>query len=165
MGPDFLLSPILVTFTQQINRQTFKSKKTMATRSRIAIENQDGTVSSIYCHNDGYPSHNGCILNDHYPDREKVEKLIALGSISSLAPEVEPTGPHSFDRPQSGTVVAYHRDRGEDLHTRTDKSIDSFVTSDVEEYGYIMTKEGSWLFIDGHTSEGRAAIPLENAVA
>jgi hypothetical protein len=26
----------------------------MATRSRIAIENQDGTVTSIYCHFDGY---------------------------------------------------------------------------------------------------------------
>jgi hypothetical protein len=26
----------------------------MATRSRIAIENQDGTVQSIYCHFDGY---------------------------------------------------------------------------------------------------------------
>jgi hypothetical protein len=26
----------------------------MATRSNIAIENQDRTVSSIYCHFDGY---------------------------------------------------------------------------------------------------------------
>jgi hypothetical protein len=138
----------------------------MATRSRIAIENQDGTVSSIYCHNDGYPSHNGIILNDHYPDRSTVEKLISLGDISSLSPEVEPTGPHSFDRPQSGTVVAYHRDRGEDLRIRRDHSIDAFAKSDVEEYGYIMTKEGSWLFIDGHKSgDERMPIPLERALS
>ena len=61
----------------------------MATRSRIAIENQDGTVLSIYCHWDGYPSHHGPILLENYTTQEKVESLIALGSISSLAPETE----------------------------------------------------------------------------
>ena len=138
----------------------------MATRSRIAIENQDGTVSSIYCHNDGYPSHNGIILNDHYPDRSTVEKLISLGDISSLSPEVEPTGPHSFDCREEDVVVAYHRDRGEDLRIRHDHSIDAFAKSDVEEYGYIMTKEGSWFFIDGHKSgEERTPIPLESALS
>jgi len=34
----------------------------MATRSRIAIENQDGTVTSIYCHFDGYLSGVGKLL-------------------------------------------------------------------------------------------------------
>ena len=38
----------------------------MATRSRIAIEKQDGTVDSIYCHWDVYLSHNGKILFNHY---------------------------------------------------------------------------------------------------
>ena len=51
----------------------------MATRSRIAIENQDGTVKSIYCHWDGYISHNGKISFENY-DREKLEKLIFLVS-------------------------------------------------------------------------------------
>lgn len=38
----------------------------MATRSRIGIENQDGTVTSVYCHWDGYPENNGriCIMKN-----------------------------------------------------------------------------------------------------
>ena len=69
----------------------------MATRSRIAIENEDGTVDSIYCHWDGYPSHNGKILKEHYSDRAKLKQLIELGSISSLGSKIEPTGEHTFD--------------------------------------------------------------------
>ena len=81
----------------------------MATRSKIAIEDQDGTVRSIYCHWDGYPSHHGPILLEHYTTQEKVESLIALGSISSLAPETEiPEGvAHNFENATEGIVVAY----------------------------------------------------------
>jgi hypothetical protein len=56
----------------------------MATRSRIAIENQDGTVTSIYCHFDGYIDGVGKILQENYNTREKMEQLIDLGDISSL---------------------------------------------------------------------------------
>lgn len=142
----------------------------MATRSRIAIEKKgvDGTqiVESIYCHWDGYPSNNGKILLEHYQDREKVEKLIALGDISSLAAEVEPSGPHSFENPQDGVVVAYHRDRGEDLcRPRANHSRQGFVMSDVEEYGYLFTLEGEWLFVNGHKGAStREAVPLKDVV-
>jgi len=38
----------------------------MATRSRIAVQNADGTFLSIYCHWDGYPSGVGKdLLNEH----------------------------------------------------------------------------------------------------
>ena len=67
----------------------------MATRSRIAIESKEGRVKSIYAHWDGYPEHNGKILFEHYQDRDKLTKLIELGSISSLAPEVETDQPHT----------------------------------------------------------------------
>jgi hypothetical protein len=75
----------------------------MATRSRIAIENQDGTVTSIYCHFDGYIDGVGKTLQENYNTREKMEQLIALGDISSLGKTIEET-------------VAYHRDRGEEFH-------------------------------------------------
>jgi len=41
------------------------------------------------------------MLKEHYKDREKVEKLIALGDISSLGEEVDiPNGvEHSFEKP------------------------------------------------------------------
>jgi len=124
----------------------------MATRSRIAIEDQDGTVRSIYSHWDGYPEHHAPILLEHYTTQEKVESLIALGSISSLSPETEiPEGvSHNFENPADGIVVAYHRDRGEELSIKAHGSVDEFAKSDIEEYGYVFTAAGEWLFVDGH---------------
>jgi hypothetical protein len=142
----------------------------MATRSRIGIETKDVRgnviVKSIYCHWDGYPSNNGKILLESYQDREKVETLIRLGDISSLHDEVEPSGPHSFNDPQPGVTVAYHRDRGEDLrHPHVNHSRDAFFRSDVEEYGYLFTLEGEWLFVDGHKNAStREAIALREVV-
>ena len=128
----------------------------MSTRSRIGIENADGTVSSIYCHQDGYPSWVGNMLISHYTDREKVEALIRLGNISSLDERLTPTPgtPHSFDGlRESGVVVAYHRDRGDSFHSpRVDEGFKEFRDSDVERYGYVFTLDGEWYCIEGDTS-------------
>jgi hypothetical protein len=142
----------------------------MATRSRIGIETTDDLgnviVKSIYCHWDGYPENNGRLLLENYTDREKVEKLIELGSISSLNDEVEPNGPHSFNSPQPGVTVAYHRDRGDDFQRpQVNYSREAFVRSDVEEYGYLFTLEGEWLFVNGHKNAStREAIALNEVV-
>lgn len=118
----------------------------MATRSRIGMEHKDGGVESIYCHWDGYPSNNGSILQEHYQDPVKVEELLMLGDISSLAPTIEAPEGHSFETPVDGVVVAYCRDRGEDYNPgRIDKSVEAYFESDVEEYGYVFTREGKWL--------------------
>ena len=104
----------------------------MATRSRIAIENQDRTISSIYCHWDGYPEGVGATLKDHYSDSKKLQQLIDLGDISSL------------DNTTS-TTVAYHRDRGESLNkARVNRSLDAFRNSDYEQYGYVFTLDNQW---------------------
>jgi hypothetical protein len=123
----------------------------MATRSRIAIEDQTGKVRSIYCHWDGYLFHNGRILLEHYQTQEKVESLIALGSLSSLNENVEiPEGTtHNFETPAKGIVVAYHRDRGETLAIKNHDSVEDFINGDIEEYGYVFTAAGEWLFADG----------------
>lgn len=120
----------------------------MATRSRIAIEQPDGTVESIYCHWDGYPENNGQILVEHYGDHEKVQALIDLGDISSLAPNVEaaPDTGHTFNDPVDGVVVAYGRDRGETgVDKKSHASVPDFFNGDIEEYGYMFTQEGQWL--------------------
>jgi len=125
----------------------------MATRSRIAIENENGTVSSVYSHWDGYPSNNGRILMEHYKDRDKLQKLIDLGSLSSLAEEVDiPEGVnHTFENQVKGITVFYGRDRGEDnVEAKEHPDRIAFLLSDVEEYGYLLTKEGVWLMVDGH---------------
>ena len=106
----------------------------MSTRSRIAIETESGTVKSIYCHFDGYVSGVGKILYNHY-DKEKLEKLIELGDISSLGESTENT-------------VAYHRDRGEDLHSIDYLNIEGLFGNcfrSGEEYAYYLNKDGVWL--------------------
>ena len=129
----------------------------MSTRSRIAIENQDGTVRSIYCHFDGYPEHNGAVLFENYKTQEKVESLVSLGAISFLQEEIEiPKGvKHNFQNQVKGITVAYHRDRGEDLSIEEHENVEDFIRGDVEEYGYIFTAAGEWLFVDGHTNASR----------
>ena len=123
----------------------------MATRSRIAIETTDTSgnkvIKSIYCHFDGYPSGVGKTLMENYQDREKVEALISLGDISFIKEEVTPSGSHSFNSPQERVTVAYHRDRGEKFNPpRANASVSEFFLSDIEEYGYLFTEEGEWLF-------------------
>jgi hypothetical protein len=84
----------------------------MGTRARIAIENADGSFTSIYTHWDGYVGHHGPILFNHYSKTPLVRKLIALGDLSVLGPRIGRK--HKFNSDPEGTVcTAYGRDRGE----------------------------------------------------
>lgn len=74
----------------------------MSTRSFIGIQNLDGSVTGIYCHHDGYLDGVGATLRTHYTTVRQVLDLVALGSLSSLAEDLDVT-------------QAFHRDRGEDL--------------------------------------------------
>jgi hypothetical protein len=107
----------------------------MSTRSRIAIENQNGSVTSVYCHFDGYISGVGKTLEKHYTDRSVVEELIELGDISAL------------DMTPSSTP-AYHRDRGEDLRKTSYLCVEDLFDlgfQSGEEYVYCFTKNNIWL--------------------
>jgi len=140
----------------------------MSTRSRIAIENQDGTVRSIYCHFDGYPGHNGKILFENYRTQEKVESLISLGALSSLNEEIEiPEGvTHNFKNQVKGITVAYHRDRDVDLRISEYKNAEDFMISDVGRYSYLFTAAGEWLFVDGNVkASGREFQTLESVLS
>jgi hypothetical protein len=133
----------------------------MATRSTIVKKNEDGSYTGIYCHWDGYPSHNGKILLENYNSQEKVDSLIALGNISSLNRFVTPdpnrptaeanstykkidlSKPHSFDNSYGDTVVAYHRDRGEDFVQYSRKSLIDVLDKIDHEYAYVWG-DGKW---------------------
>lgn len=56
----------------------------MTTRARIGIRNDDGTVTSMYVHRDGYPDWVGIMLKDHYNTRELVKELVEIGALSEL---------------------------------------------------------------------------------
>ena len=85
----------------------------MGTRSYIITANPKGDFTGIYCHWDGYPSHNGKILHENYDTQEKVETLIALGDLSSLRESPACPEGHSYRTPVAGHCIAYGRDRGE----------------------------------------------------
>jgi hypothetical protein len=115
----------------------------MATRSRIRMVLPSGEAKSIYCHWDGYPSHHAPILKGFYNTTEKVRELLQLGAISVLAPLVKPNegDTHSFENRARNVVVAYHRDRGEELQLGHD---------DPEEYDYVWDGE-KWNLCDGRS--------------
>lgn len=134
----------------------------MATRSRIAIENEDGSVKSVYCHFDGYLEGVGTTLLNHYNTKEKVEELVSLGSLSALYERVKPDEGenHSFGNAVEGITIAYHRDRGESLSIQKNSSVSSFFKGDIEEHGYCFSKEGEWLYKPGYGMPGMEAVPL-----
>lgn len=82
----------------------------MGTRSYIAQQTATGIIA-VYCHWDGYLSHNGRILYHHYSDPEKLAQLIAHGDMSILGPEIGTK--HDFNARAEGECTFYHRDRGE----------------------------------------------------
>lgn len=115
----------------------------MGTRSTIAIQNDNGTVTGIYCHWDGYTSNNGRILQDHYTTEEAVRELIALGDLSSLGETVGTK--HSFDNAPRGECNAYGRDRGEkDVEAKTYTSHDDLLREMGQEYDYLFTPGKGW---------------------
>ena len=86
----------------------------MATRSYIGKLNPDNTVSYIYCHYDGYPEHNGVILQEHYSTPFKVDQLLALGDLSVLAEEIgDKQDFNDYVNRNRNWCLAYGRDRGE----------------------------------------------------
>ena len=85
----------------------------MSTRSNIAIQTEGGLIA-IYCHSDGYPEHVGKVLAKHYTEKFKVGELMALGNLSSLAPEIGEAHPFNERSDQyENWCLAYGRDRGE----------------------------------------------------
>lgn len=117
----------------------------MATRSTISIKTDDGYYRTIYCHWDGYISHNGVILVDNYDTAEKVNALIDLGNLSSLAPKLSGSELHSFDTPEKDVCVAYGRDRG-DKNTEARKNYWAYDSSiQGEQYNYVF-KDGEWYY-------------------
>ena len=86
----------------------------MGTRSSITAKCEDGKFKTIYCHWDGYPSHNGKILLEDFQDQAKIEAMIELGDMSSLGRSIECPEGHSYDDPAEGHSVFYTRDRGEE---------------------------------------------------
>jgi len=128
----------------------------MGTRSTIGVVDENGFVKAIYCHWDGYPEHNGRILRDYYNTPSKILKLIALGDLSSLGPEIGRKHAFSeFELPEVERGVyraltedwctAYGRDRGEKgTKAKKYKGIFEFIGDDRgQDFTYVYVN-GKW---------------------
>jgi hypothetical protein len=125
----------------------------MATRSNIAMKTKEGKIVSVYCHWDGYVANNGKILLENYTDIDKIEALVALGSISSLGEQIGEQ--QDFDdrsTQKDNWTLFYTRDRGEELSIQEYDDIPSWI-ADMEEYAYLWNGQ-EWLVNDhGETDE------------
>ena len=135
----------------------------MSTRARIGIQNKNGTITSIYCHHDGYLEGVGEILVNHYKAEEKSRKLMELGDMSSLGTEpVENL--RGWENPGLGTtdwMKAYmelhpenqcviYKTRGEDCPAKIHKSIEEYQKYSRDcwgEYAYLF-KNNKWFVLE-----------------
>lgn len=137
----------------------------MSTNSKIGILNKDNTVTSIYCHWDGYLDHVGSVLTTYYNTEEKVRELISLGCLSSLYPKVKPDPgvPHSFNEPAGNTTVAYHRDRNDPwdrVKPKRHGDEDEFWSSTEFPYIYLFRpKMNTWEYRGRQDSESTVINP------
>lgn len=119
----------------------------MATRSNIAMKTKEGKIVSVYCHWDGYVANNGKILLENYTDIDKIEALVALGSISSLGEQIgDKQDFDNRDTQKDEWTLFYSRDRGEQLSIQEYDDIPSWI-ADMEEYAYLWNGQ-EWLVND-----------------
>lgn len=113
----------------------------MATRSTIAIEFADGSVTQAYCHWDGYLDNNGDLLSIYYMDPFEVRDLVELGGFSSLRETAEATKETAYE------------DHDANRYMDVDEYFDC---SQQEEYDYILRNvggEATW-FVRCYATDG-----------
>lgn len=116
----------------------------MGTHATI-IAKQEDTYRAIYNHYDGYPEYLLKMLQEHYQDEDKVQRLIGLGDVSCVRREVDipDGGSHTFSNPHTDITVAYGRDRGEKgTEYRTYSSLDKCLEKENQEFHYLW--DGEW---------------------
>lgn len=125
----------------------------MSTRSTIAVQHYDGTVSQVYCHFDGYLKGVGLTLLRSYTKFQEIEDLISGGSFRSLEEDLND--------------IKYFEDDS-DLTPTIFKDLDAYMLErDVQEFNYLFTEHDDndenrvdmWLVC--HEGQ-KDFIPLEN---
>ena len=126
----------------------------MGTRSAIVVKLEDGSYRGIYCHWDGYPSHHGPLLTEHYNTQESAEALVNLGFLSSLNARLRPNPGerHSYDNPAEGVTIA-RLDMSNPDHTTpiNAKRLGTILKNIDWAYSYLFT-DGEWTVNDGGDS-------------
>jgi hypothetical protein len=134
---------------KQLIKEVYQQLLSESTRSRVGILNSDGTVKSVYVHNDGYPSNVGKTLKQNYTNDEKIKQLIALGNLSFIGKEIGEK--HDFDSEDYESTLAYGRDREERNQfaniSNTIKEFEELANDSYAEYVYLWDVENKkWIF-------------------
>lgn len=108
----------------------------MATRSNIGIQYSDNSVRMVYCHWDGYPSHNGKILLNNYKTFDEVKKLIERGEISSLGETIAKT--------------EYYVDKGEEFCEAIYYKNAEEAKRKMQEYMYLFREAENTWYVSNH---------------
>jgi hypothetical protein len=122
----------------------------MATRSVIAV--RTGTARkprylAVYCHYDGYPSHQLPILQEHHNSPAAALNLVAGGDISCLRTNL---GWDRETRPETGPL--YYAERGEHgvdprVFTDIERLLESYRLSGCE-HSYVFVPKQGWVHTD-----------------
>ena len=92
----------------------------MATRARIGLKLEDGSIISAYHHWDGYPEWLGVTLRDKYTTKDQVAELLDGGDISCIDSDTD------WDRKECEPHVQYYNARGENTEPRLDQNEQDF---------------------------------------
>ena len=130
----------------------------MATRCYIAKQVGPDKFRTVFCHFDGYLEYVGAILAEHYDTEEKLDRLLDVGDIDMLYPQLDPDPdrPHSQQNPQENVTRAYGRDYGDPDSAAKMKSLRELDDDEGWiEYVYVFTADGQWkYFHNGQSQEG-----------
>lgn len=121
----------------------------MATRSTIWYYDKDKQLyRGIYCHWDGYLEGVGVTLLKYFNFEEGAKAIVERGACSSLSPRLDPISDwHSFETPEPGTSIFYHRDRNEPLKIYEARSVRKIIADYAQGYDYIWINH-EWHLID-----------------
>ena len=114
----------------------------MATRSTIGYETPEGRYLATYCHYDGYPSHMKRELLGLA--REDVEVMVTTGWIRGGI------------RTMSGGRPEYYNNGWDAAR------IDKERLTRVEEYAYMLTLDGKWVYISYQNSDPQFLVENED---
>ena len=130
----------------------------MSTRSTIALEFADGTVSQVYCHFDGYLSGVGAELQADYMDPFELKELIEGGDMSCIGSPYTERGEELYVR-RFADFADYQRNGQDEEYDYILRQVDGkavwfvrcyatdgkWVTlAEAAEFEAIMQDEGSW---------------------
>lgn len=114
----------------------------MITSASIGYKSERGKVAYVECRFDGYLSHVGRLLVEHYNDLDKMVRLLCGGDIVSLREDLEDTifeNPKDYGRPN-------------EHQAKVAKSVGDYLLYGNGDYKYLFDGD-KWYVVDGQFEE------------